>query len=190
LKWSALKYSSDFYNPFDENQRAIRGFWLTTQGIDLENLPIIFNEQFKFYEKPCHDNYYLEDRKVYLNDIVGTSYKDYGNMKIIESYMKIKRADIYIAEGVVTKKNYDNMLRKPANKQDLPVILSENQEGTYFIDGNGNHRVIFYKMMMLSEIALNSTYACDKSFNFNRELFKEIKKKYWLNVRVKKECNN
>lgn len=89
MRWSDLTH-----NTLDENQRAIRGFWLITQGINLENLPTIFNEPFKLFEKAQSFN--IKERKVYLNDIVGTSYKDYGNMEIIKSYMKIKRADTYI----------------------------------------------------------------------------------------------
>lgn len=69
--------------------------------------------------------------------------------------------------------------------QSRPIELSENEDGTFYVEGNGNHRVIFYKMMMLSEIALNYQLAFEKNFNFKRELFKDIKKKYWLNAHVK-----
>lgn len=183
MKWSELNYN-DFYIPFDENQRAIRGFWLTTQGIDLENLPIIFKEYFKYFERLDSIDY--ENKKVYLNDIIGTSYRDYGDTEIIKAYMKIKRAKNYITDGMVTKLKYSRMLRKDIVEQETPIILAENPDGTYFVDGNGNHRIIFYKMMMLSEIALQYPYAYEQNFNFNRELFKDIKKKYWLNAKVKK----
>lgn len=183
MKWSELNYN-DFHIPFDENQRAIRGFWLIKQGIDLENLPIIFNEQFRRFERLKCNEY--EERKVYLKDIIGTSHPDYGDMEIIKSYMRIKRARNYIIDDLVTKTKYNKMLRKAINEQDEPVILSENKDGTYFVDGNGNHRIIFYKMMLLSEIALNYKYAFDEDFNFNRELFKDITKKYWINANIKK----
>lgn len=186
MKWSDLTYN-DYYIPFDENQRAIRGYWLTTQNINLENLPKIFNEPFKYFEKVKYDDYDLVEKKVYLNDIIGTSYIDYGNMEIIKSYMKIKRACSYITKGLVTKSKYDKMLRKPVTEQLCPIRLSENKDGTFFVDGNGNHRVIFYKMMMFSEIALKySNYSEDIS-NYNRKLFMSIKKKYWINAYVKKQ---
>lgn len=185
MRWSDLDYD-DFYIPWDENQRVIRGFWLINQGIDLENLPIIFNDQFRYFENLKCNNYKLEERKVYLKDIIGTSHSDYGNMEIIQSYMRLKRARDYIINNSATKLKYNKMLRKPINQQEIPIILSENKDGTYFIDGNGNHRIIFYKIMLFSEIALNYKYVFDKNFNFDRKLFKDITKKYWLNANIKK----
>lgn len=188
LKWSELTYN-DFYNPWNENEKAVRGYWLIKQGIDLENLPTIFNDKFIYFEKLQCDNYEFEERKVYLNDIIGTSHRDYGNMEIIKAYMKIKRAKEYIMNDSVTKIKYNKMLKKAVTEQDVPIILSENKDGTYFVDGNGNHRIVFYKMMLFSEIALEYSLARDKNFDFNRELFKDIKQKYWLNAKIKRNSN-
>ncbi len=183
MKWSEFNYN-DFYIPFDENQRAIRGFWLVEQKINLENLPMIFKEPFGLFESQKFIKTSFEERKVYLNDIIGTSHHDYGDMEIIQSYMRLKRASEYIIDGLVTKSKYNRMLRKPIREQDVPVALTQNEDGTYFVDGNGNHRVILYKMMLLSEISLKHSYVFDKNFNFNRELFKDVKRKYWINAKV------
>jgi len=188
LRWSELEYKrKDFYVPFDENQRAIRGFWLTTQGIDLENLPAIFNEPFKYIknvERNGTQTNEYEERKVYLNDIVGTSYDIYGDIDIIECYIKIKRACYYIKDGRVTKNKYFRMLKRQIYTQKLPVLLSINDDGTYYVDGNGNHRVIFYKMMMLSEISLKYPDECSRNYGVNYVGFSDICKKYWLYAKV------
>lgn len=185
MKWAELNYN-DFYIPFDDNQRAIRGFWLTTLGIDLENMPTIFREPFKYIEdKNAYDNHYTEC-KVYLSDIVGTSYRDYGAEEIIKSYMKIKRATHYISKGCVTRNKYFHMLKKPTAKQECPIILSKSQNGTHFVSRNGNHRIVFYKMMMLAEIALKYPYTYDEDYDLSFKGFNDVRKKYWLNVLIPK----
>ena len=184
MKWSEVSYGDSFYIPFDENQRAIRGFWLTTLGIDLNSLPeIFFNEQFSFYEGQKPVSY--SEEKVCLPSIVGTSYKDYGGSAIIESYLKIKRACHYINDGLVTRGKYFHSLKKQIADQQIPVILSRNQDGTYFVDGNGNHRIILYKMMMYAEIGIKypNAYIHRPDFN-NCKTLSNITNKYWLNARV------
>jgi hypothetical protein len=186
LKWSDLTYSdSDFYIPYDENQKAIRGFWLTTLRIDLEKIPTIFHEPFRYYESNRTHNDTLKAQKVLLSDIVGTSYSDYGGMEIIESYMRIKRAHIYIKDGCVTRNKYFYMLKKPVCKQDVPVVLSHLENGKYYIDCSGNHRIILYKIMMLAEIAASYPYAGADYYDLNYRGFNDIRKKYWLNAVVR-----
>jgi len=184
LKWSELTYSN-FYIPYDENQKAIRGFLLTTLGINLEEIPFIFNEPFNYYEgNEAHkDKLYVH--KVFLNEIVGTSYADYGGMEIIQSYLRIKRADSYIKDGLITPNKYFYMLKKSVNEQDAPIILSRLDNGKYFVDGNGNHRIVLYKIMMLAEIAYNYSYAYDEDYDFSYWPFDDIGKKYWLNAKVR-----
>lgn len=183
MKWSDLTYN-DFYIPYDENKKAIRGFWLTTQNVNLESLPKIVFEPFNYYQK-CNNSNLIISKKVFLTDIVGTSYKDYGDMPIIESYMKIKRACEYISNYEVTRKKYLYMLKKEISKQCCPIILSQNNQGEYFVDGNGNHRIVMYKMMMLTEIAEKYDWACGEDYDLNYKGFNDIRKKYWLNVNVK-----
>lgn len=186
MKWSDFTYS-DFYIPYDENQRAIRGFWLTTLEINLEKIPMILHEPFDYYESNQTHKDTLHPQKVLLSEIVGTSYPDYGNMKIIESYMRIKRARYYIEAGRVTRGKYFYMLKKPVYEQAAPVKLSRFEDGKYFVDGNGNHRIILYKMMMLADIAANYPYANDDDYDCSFMGFNDIRKKYWLNAMVHSE---
>ena len=176
MKWSELD-NNNFYECFDENQRAIKGFWLTTLGVNLENLPITFNEHFIYFHSQKSNRKDYKIQKVYLSDIVGTSHKDYGDMEIIKAYIRSKRTSNYIKNGLVTKRKYNTMLKKPIYNQDVPIILSRNKDGKYFVDGNGNHRIILYKIMMLAEIA--SQYSND-SFYFPKKSLANIQKKYWI----------
>lgn len=184
MKWSEFTYS-DFYIPYDENQKAIRGFWLTTMGINLEEIPMIFHEPFYYYESNRTQKDSLKAQKVLLSEIVGTSYSDYGGMEIIESYMRIKRAPSYITDGRVTRNKYFYMLKKPVFAQSAPVILSRLDDGKYFIDCNGNHRIILFKIMMLAEILSALPYVSTNNYNWSYMDFNEIRKKYWLNAMVR-----
>lgn len=185
MKWSELD-NKDFYQPLDENKKTIRGYWLIKQKIDLENIPVLFKQEFTLFPRINSNNFVIDEKKIYLSDIAGTSHSDYGNMTIIKSYMNLKRADSYIEAGEVTKQKYARMLRMPVNEQPAEIILVENRDGTYFVEGNGNHRIILYKMMLLSEIALKHPNYINGDVNLNSKLFKDIKKKYWLNAKVKK----
>lgn len=76
------------------------------------------------------------------------------------------------------------MLKKPIHEQELPIILSQLNNGKYIVDGNGNHRVILYKIMMLSEIASKYPYANDENYDLECMTFNDVRKKYWLNAMV------
>lgn len=136
MKWSEINYS-DYYVPFDENQRAIRGFWLTTLGIDLENMSDIFMQTFKLFEtkKSCS----CFDEKVHLTSIVGTSHQDYGNMPIVLSFAKIKRAHRYITDGYVTRGKYFYNLKRPINEQEPPILFPR----AYIYEPNFINRITF-----------------------------------------------
>lgn len=183
MKWSDIKYDSEFYIPFDENQRAIRGFLLTQLDVDLNCIPHIFNEPFQYIEGTAFNNTQYEQRKVYLSDIIGTSYKDYGGSSIIQAYLRIKRASGYIKAGMVTRNKYFRMLKDDVKKQSCPVELSQIGE-QYFVNGNGNHRIVLYKIIMLAEIAQKYEWACSDDYDVNYDGFHDIRNKYWLNARV------
>ncbi|NLJ30629.1 MAG: hypothetical protein GX424_03340 [Clostridiales bacterium] len=182
MKWLDLTYS-DFYIPYDENQKVIRGYWLSTLGINLEELPDCFQKPFYYYESSQEQKGTLKSQKVSLSEIVGTSHTDYGGMKIIESYMRLKRAPSYIKDGRVTRSKYFYQLKRPAHEQVAPVTLSRLDNGKYYIDSNGNHRIVFYQLMMLSEIS--TTYPLANAEDYNLRTFDNIKKRYWLNAMVK-----
>ena len=182
MKWLELD-NHNFYQAFDDKQKIIRGYWLVKQKINLEELPIFFNEQFKKFDKIKNTEIQYEEKKVYLDEIEGTSHNDYGNMELITAYIRLKRADTYIIKDMVSKRKYDNMLRKSIMEQENPVILSQNENGTYFVNGNGNHRIILYKMMMYSEIAAKLE---EHKINNTKTSINAIKKKYWLIAKIKK----
>lgn len=185
MKWSDFTYTdSDFYIPYDENQKAIRGYLLTTLGINLEKIPTIIHEPFYYYKDYRTHKDSLNAQKVSLSDIIGTSHQDYGGMKMIESYMRLKRAPFYISEGYVTRNKYVHTLKKPVHEQKLPIQLSRLDNGKYIVDGNGNHRIILYKIMMLSEIASKYEYANDEDYDLESITFNDIRKKYWLRAMV------
>ena len=100
MKWSEIPCQG-VHRPADENIRAILGYLLTTLGIDLENIPRIMFEKHDQYKKVPRNgiNATWEVRKVYLSDIVGTSYEGYGGKGVIESFLELKRAVLYIKEN-------------------------------------------------------------------------------------------
>nr|WP_326184533.1 hypothetical protein [uncultured Oscillibacter sp.] len=185
MKWSDFSYD-DFYIPYDENQKAIRGFLLATLNVDLNNIPAIFNEDFSFTPSiESSEDTYIE-KKVFLTDIVGTSYSEYGGKSIIQAFMRIKRASTYIRQGRVTRSKYHYMLKRPARQQPCPIKLSYDKDSnTYWVDGNGNHRVILYKIMMLAEIAEKYEWACSEDYDIHYNGFSDIRNRYWLYALVR-----
>ena len=184
MKWSEQTYS-DFYIPFDENQRAIRGFFLTTLHLNLEDLPHILNQPFEYRDRKDLTFSEFMPQKVYLRDIVGTFYKDYGGKSILQAFMRIKRAHKWITLGAVTRSKYFFHLKKPVEKSLCPIELAYDPEsGKYWVDGNGNHRVVLYKMMMLAEIAEKYIWSRSESFDLEYMGFDDIAKRYWLNAKV------
>ena len=181
MKWSDYSYDG-YYIPYDENQRAIRGFLLTTLNIDLNDIPSVFHESFRYFDRSKNQlSYYA--KKVYLRDIVGSSYKDYADMRIIDSYMRIKRAPGYIQQGAVTRGKYFRALKKPCKDQLCPVMLScDETQSYYWVDGNGNHRIVFYKIMMLAEIAEECKKYYGGTYDPSYMRFDHITEKYWLNA--------
>lgn len=185
MKWSDMTYD-DFYIPYDENQKVIRGFFLTTLNVDLNHIPPIFNENFSLCESISETSCRFIEKKVPLSSIIGTSYQEYGNKSIIQAYMRIKRAHEYIRQGIVTRGKYFYMLKSDVRCQKIPIILSYNAHGNYYwVDGNGNHRVILYKMMMLAEIAEKYEWARSDGYDINYMGFHDVRKKYWLKALVK-----
>lgn len=189
MKWSDLSYSREFYIPFDEFQKVVRGFLLASLNVDLENIPRIFFEPFTYFKSQQYrsDKGFTDcnECKIYLSEIVGSSYEDYSNISIIEAFMRIKRAPSYILQGRVTRNKYFSMLKKSVYMQECPIVLTKNHNNQYFVDCNGNHRVIMYKIMMLAEIANKYEWARSDSYNLNYKGFNDIRKKYWLKAFVR-----
>ena len=184
VKWSEIPCQG-VHRPADENIRAILGYLLTTLGIDLENIPRIMFEKHGQYKKVPRNgiNAIWKLRKVYLSDIVGTSYEGYGGKGVIESFLELKRAALYIKENCVTRGKYHHMMKRNLSEQ--PVRLTElPNTGKYVVTYNGNHRVIMYKLMMLAEIAQNYEWACSDTYDLDYLGFQDIRKKYWILAEV------
>ena len=68
--------------------------------------------------------------------------------------------------------------------QECPIILSRNLDNTFFVNGNGNHRVLSYKIMMLAEIAQNYQWIYEDDYDMTFNGFDDITKKYWLYAHI------
>ena len=69
-------------------------------------------------------------------------------------------------------------------EQECPVILSRNLDNTFYVNGNGNHRVLSYKIMMLAEIAQNYKWVYEDDYDMTFNDFDDITKKYWLYAHI------
>ena len=186
MRWADMS-TGNFYLTFDERQRVIRGFWLTTLNVDLENLPRILFEPFEFKKDNGSKAYKYSPERVQLDDIVGTTYNAYGGIGILDAFLCIPRAPYYISNFRVTRGKYFYMLKKPVYEQHCPIKLLKDRAGHYWVAENGNHRVILYKMMMLAEISEQYAWTREDSYDINLRLHQEIRKKYWLNALVREE---
>ena len=175
MKWSDVKCDSWVHSPFDENERAIKGFALASWGMDLENIPDkCFDKCARYYPEGRQFSGYRQE-KIYVSDIIGSSYDMYSNISWIEAFQKIKRASGYILRGDTTIGKYQWQLKKSCVNQWNDIKLTRTNTGL-FVDGNGNHRIIIYKMMLFSESAMCSAYEANS-----------INNRYWLNAMVKNE---
>jgi hypothetical protein len=169
MKLSEVTYTAPDYLAMNENKLACRGYILQTFGFDLEALPDELLEPCIYVQKPPKQNMQTIHRKVYVRDIVGTSYCEYGGESWLAAFLKVKRLDHYIKSGCVTKGKYLRMMKTPDfQRLGFMVHLSLTSDGL-IVDGNGNHRVSTYKMMYLSDVTCK-----------NPETFARAPKLYWL----------
>lgn len=103
MRWSEMK-AENFYIPYDENQRAVRGFFLRALNLDLNNIPYIFWEPFTKFERIPYSH--STEQKIYVRDIIGTVHEDYGDLPLIQAYMRLKRGDKWLLQGEVTRGKY------------------------------------------------------------------------------------
>ena len=102
--------------------------------------------------------------------------------QVLYSFMKLKRITDRILCGKLTPNKYFHMMKNPY--QSPPIILSRNNDGTYYVDGNGNHRVLSYKIMMLAEIASKYDLVYSDDYDLSYKGFTDVTKKYWLYARI------
>lgn len=182
MKWSEISYKG-VYAHSDENRQAVLGCFLVSLGIDLEKLPRNLFEPYEYYPSAIKHTTDYSVEKVCVQDIVGTSRQEYAeDNQVLFSFMKLKRIKDYIMNGSVTRNKYLWMLKQ--KEQQCPIILSKNRDNSFYVDGNGNHRVLTYKIMMLAEIAQKYEWIYHDDYDLSYKGFHKISKKYWLYARV------
>ena len=188
-KWSELSYDNHIVRS-DESRQAVLGAFLVSLGIDLERLPNNLFEPYGYFQTSQKDynsiNRSAPFEKIYLQDIVGTSYEMYAeDNQVLYSFMKLKRITDRILCGKLTPNKYFHMMKKPY--QTPTIVLSRNTDGTYYVDGNGNHRVLSYKIMMLAEIASKYDWVYSDDYGLTYKGFTDVTKKYWLYARINED---
>ena len=167
-----------------ETKHVVLGFWLTTLNIDLEQLPKILFEKFEYKEIELNKRRNQHPERVRVDAIKGTGYSDYGDKVLLAASTQLRRAGKYISEYRVTRDKYFYRLKKPVNQQSCPIKLLKDKNGDYWVEGNGNHRVIMYKLMMLAEISNVAEWVRRESYDTNSKTHESIRQKYWLNANV------
>ena len=98
--------------------------------------------------------------------------------------MRLKRGDKWILQGEVTRGKYFCHLKKSTAQQMTPICVSPAGNGKYFLNSNGNHRTILYKLMMMAEIYEKKHYYISENEYLDYRCFQDVSNKYWLNASV------
>ncbi len=170
MKWSELYYD-DFYIPYDEKQKAVRGYFLASLGVDLNHIPEEFFERCQYLELGELQFEEYHRQKIFVCDIVGSCSKDYAGDAWITAFLKIKRGSEYILRGIATSGKIFYILKRKL--QSISAIKLIRQDGKLFIERNGNHRVTFYKMMYFAQISKDDVD------------LEKIKRRFWLYADVR-----
>ena len=171
MKLSEVKFYAPDHLLMNENKLAMRGALLHSFGVDLECLPETLFAPC-VYVPTIKDGFFDVYEKVYVKDIIGTTYEEYAGDTWLTTFLKVKRLDHYILKGCITKGKYLRMLKLDYWKQPPIVQLSKTPCG-YVVDGNGNHRIAAYKMMYLADLASE-----------DREVSSQAGRLYWLNAKI------
>lgn len=180
LRWSDIVARND---GVDENKASICGYYMNCLGVDLENISnsivepcALYETEEKHFKKPMF-------QRVYLETIVGTSYRDYAGDTWLDALLRLHRADRYIKKGAAVRGKYFRLMKQ--SYLDIPpVCLSRDKDGRCYVDGNGNHRVTFYKLMqltdgMMEKAVVKQWYHVEKERNAHTL--------YWLYAYIKDE---
>lgn len=153
MKWSDITCPDRTYGPFNENEKAVRGFFLHSIGVDLENIPDeLFEPCLLLNHKPKNVTAEYE-AKIHISNIVGTTHSCYGGKTWVDALLQQHKALHHITQGHVTKNKYFHMLKQHVSNPHSSVHLIKTKDGSYYINKNGNHRITFYKLMYLADIA-------------------------------------
>ena len=172
MKWSEISCPerNNFYGPYDDNEMVVRGWFLNSIGINLDVLP---DELFEPCELISSEDLKLSnpyEARVDIRDIAGTKHTVYGGRTWIYAFIQQHKTLYHIKAGNVTRGKYFKMLKQPLDKQPPCISLIKAKNGRYYVYTNGNHRVTFYKLMYLTELASG----CDSN-------------KYWLYAEIRDE---
>lgn len=180
MRWSDIVNRN---KDVDTNISSICGFYLNCLGVDLENIPESIMTPCSRYETEGKKYGKPKLQKVYLDSIVGTSYKEYAGYTWLDTLLRLHRADRYIKNGMVVRGKYFWLMKQPCS--DIPsVYLSRDKEGRLYVDGNGNHRVTFYKLMQFTDSIMYKAIA-KQQFHVNEDRNRHTL--YWLYAMVKDE---
>lgn len=180
IRWSDIVARND---ENDENKATICGYYLNSLGVDLEDIPNSIMEPCALYETEGKRFTKPRIQKVYLDAIVGTSYKEYAGDTWMDTLLRLHRADYYIKNDYALRGKYFTMFKRiwPDNRM---IYLSRDKSGRLYVDGNGNHRVTFYKLMQLTDDMMD--HAAKKQW-FHGEQERNWHKLYWMYAYVKNE---
>jgi hypothetical protein len=178
MKWSEIEYQSD--HRFDENEKAVKGFFLFTIGIDLENIPGVFWNPAKYLDEHGLELGSAQQERVLIRDVIGSCYDTYSNTSWIQVFQRLKRASYYIRSQRCTPAVYKKQLKLPVADQwsgDCPISFIRLADGHYTYH-NGNHRVTLYKMMYFAELSHAETDAekrrIDRQYYVNAIVYQPI----------------
>lgn len=171
MKWSEIDCPGRVYGQLDENEKAARGYFLNSIGIDLEDIPEELFEPCVLYSSVGKQYSKEYEAKVHIRDIVGTKHTVYGGKNWICAFLEEHKVKDHIMCGHTTRGKYFRQLKKHTHVNEPCVRLIMGKDGKYYVSGNGNHRVTFYKMMYFAD-------AANKKKNLHL---------YWLYARVQNE---
>jgi hypothetical protein len=180
----------------DANLKSTYGFFLhKICGINLNDIPTILFMEHKKFESTSKVKDKFEIKRVPIRKIVGTVMDEYSG-DLLTAFLQLARGEAHIEINYKQPTKFMSRLHK--SEQDNWILLSHNTDGTYYVDNGGNHRVIFCKILMLSEIAVKykniiNHFWCslDDVHRFSNKLtsdiidfFSDITKKYWIYAKV------
>ncbi|MCH5170778.1 MAG: hypothetical protein J1F24_05770 [Oscillospiraceae bacterium] len=171
MKWSEIQCPNRCYGELNENEKNVRGAFLYSIGIDLENLPEELFESCEMYSKEGKCFSCEREEKVYIWDIAGTTHSCYSGKTWMDAFLEEHKTLSHIIQGHVTRGKYFRMMKRPINDNWTCVKLIKSKNGKYYIGSNGNHRITFYKLMYLADLANGRART----------------KNYWLYALVKNE---
>lgn len=153
MKWSEVTCPDRNYGEYNDKEMIVRGWFLDSIGVDLDCIP---DELFEPCELLNIDGISLSkpyEDKVDIRDVAGTKHEIYGGKTWIDAFCREHKVAHHVTVGHVTRGKYFYMLKKHIKEQRPWVSLIKAKNGNYYVYKNGNHRITFYKLMYLADLA-------------------------------------